>query len=273
MFGTIGAAFGTIDEQHAGQRLRRLAADAAGFGDPLRARHGPWRRTGPIIRSLFRFGLPTGVQGIAMNIGGVFLLRFIGSLEHSAAAQAAYRGRLHRALLADHVDVDRPDGRAGDDRRAEPGRRQSGSRRRRACTSRRASASRVAAVVGAVFLLIPGYLLAVFGMTDPLVLSHRPRSCCDISSVSGSLHHGCAELHRRPAGDRRHAQSALHLDHFADCDPARSLHDDRSDARLAPGDIWMAIVLGHVTRCVLSVARFRQQKWRTIAVDIEPARP
>ena len=43
-----------------------------------------------IIRSLFRFGLPTGVQGIAMNVGGVLLLRFIGSLEHSAAAQAAY---------------------------------------------------------------------------------------------------------------------------------------------------------------------------------------
>ena len=43
-----------------------------------------------IIRSLFRFGLPTGVQGIAMNIAGVMLLRFIGSLQQSAAAQAAF---------------------------------------------------------------------------------------------------------------------------------------------------------------------------------------
>src|SRR4029079_10340955 len=34
--------------------------------------------------------LPSGVQGIAMNVAGVLLLRFIGSLEHSAAAQAAY---------------------------------------------------------------------------------------------------------------------------------------------------------------------------------------
>src|SRR6266480_7691752 len=49
--------------------------------------HGPdWT----VIKSLFKFGLPTGIQGIAMNIGGVFLLRFIGSLQHSAAAQAAY---------------------------------------------------------------------------------------------------------------------------------------------------------------------------------------
>ena len=31
-----------------------------------------------IIRSLFRFGLPAGVQGVAMNVAGVLLLRFIG---------------------------------------------------------------------------------------------------------------------------------------------------------------------------------------------------
>ena len=43
-----------------------------------------------IIRELFRFGLPTGFQGVAMNVAGVFLLRFVGSLEHSAQAQAAY---------------------------------------------------------------------------------------------------------------------------------------------------------------------------------------
>jgi len=29
---------------------------------------------------------------------------------------------------------------------------------------------------------------------------------------------------------------------------------------LQPSDIWMAIVIGHVTRCTLSWIRFRQQK-------------
>src|SRR6476619_4001823 len=33
---------------------------------------------------------------------------------------------------------------------------------------------------------------------------------------------------------------------------------------LTAADIWTAIVLGHVTRCALSVLRFRQQKWRDI---------
>jgi Na+-driven multidrug efflux pump len=42
---------------------------------------------------------------------------------------------------------------------------------------------------------------------------------------------------------------------------------------LQPADIWLAIVLGQLTRAILSVTRIRQGKWRHIAVDIEPARP
>jgi Na+-driven multidrug efflux pump len=40
---------------------------------------------------------------------------------------------------------------------------------------------------------------------------------------------------------------------------------------LQPSDIWLAIVLGHMTRAVLSYLRFRQGKWRQIAVDIGPS--
>ena len=38
---------------------------------------------------------------------------------------------------------------------------------------------------------------------------------------------------------------------------------------LDPIDIWIAIFVGHLTRCVLSVVRFNQGKWRGIAVDIK----
>ena len=37
---------------------------------------------------------------------------------------------------------------------------------------------------------------------------------------------------------------------------------------LDPGDIWLAIVLGHMTRALLSVVRFRQGKWRHIEVRV-----
>jgi Na+-driven multidrug efflux pump len=36
---------------------------------------------------------------------------------------------------------------------------------------------------------------------------------------------------------------------------------------LDPIDIWLAIFAGHATRCVLSVVRFRQGKWRNIRVE------
>jgi MATE family, multidrug efflux pump len=42
---------------------------------------------------------------------------------------------------------------------------------------------------------------------------------------------------------------------------------------LQPADIWLAILLGHLTRAALSILRFRQGKWQQIAVDIRPARP
>jgi Na+-driven multidrug efflux pump len=42
----------------------------------------------------------------------------------------------------------------------------------------------------------------------------------------------------------------------------------RHFATLDPLDVWFAILLGHVTRCTLSVLRFRQGRWRQIEVGI-----
>jgi Na+-driven multidrug efflux pump len=40
---------------------------------------------------------------------------------------------------------------------------------------------------------------------------------------------------------------------------------------LKPIDIWIAILIGHATRCALSVLRFNQGRWRTIAVNVRRA--
>ncbi len=88
-FGAQGAALGTS--------IASTLASAAGIWLMMTgrvvvrfSRAMPLKPDWAIIRSLFRFGLPAGVQGVAMNIAGVLLLRFIGSLEYSAEAQAAY---------------------------------------------------------------------------------------------------------------------------------------------------------------------------------------
>jgi Na+-driven multidrug efflux pump len=41
----------------------------------------------------------------------------------------------------------------------------------------------------------------------------------------------------------------------------------KGTSTLDPIDIWLAILAGHATRCVLSVVRFRQGKWRAISVE------
>ena len=42
----------------------------------------------------------------------------------------------------------------------------------------------------------------------------------------------------------------------------------QSTGQLQASGIWLAIVLGHFTRCVLSAARFHQGRWKTIAVHV-----
>src|SRR5881409_2248683 len=167
--GTVGAALGTIASSTivAAWGIWRLFAP----GSVIHFHRG--MDTKPdftIIRSLFRFGLPTGVQGIAMNIAGVMLLRFIGSLQHSAAAQAAYAVGYTElfslitwtsvGLLGASATIAGQNLGAGNPERAAHG---------------VAVASRigllVAAVVGALFVFVPDYLLLLFGMREPLVTS------------------------------------------------------------------------------------------------------
>jgi putative MATE family efflux protein len=270
MFGTIGAAFGTVTSSTlvSAYGVWRLTRPASVIHFERGMDHGPdWT----VIKSLFKFGLPTGVQGIAMNIGGVFLLRFIGSLEHSAAAQAAFAVDYTElfslitwtstGLLGASATIAGQNLGAGNPDRAAEGVR---------VASQIGLAA--AAIVGAAFLLIPRYLLAAFGMTDPLVLSIG-RQLLGYLAVSG-LFITVALSYTGGLQGTGDTRSPLYISIISQIAIPLGLCTLIEASRpLAPGDIWMAIVLGHFTRCVLSVARFRQQKWRTIAVDIEPARP
>jgi putative MATE family efflux protein len=270
-FGTVGAALGTISSS------------------TLVSIYGIWRLTRPdsvihfergmahkpdltIIRSLFRFGLPTGVQGIAMNVGGVLLLRFVGSLEHSAAAQAAYAicytelfaliTWTSTGLMGAAATVAGQNLGAGHPDRALRGVH---------------VASRigfvVAAVIGLLFVAIPDVLLGrLFFVDDPEVLAIG-RELLLYLSVSGFFITTALSYTGglQGTGDTR---SPLYISIVSQVVIPLGLCTIFQMTRgLQPADIWMSIVLGHVTRATLSVLRFRQQKWRAIVVDIEPARP
>jgi len=270
MFGTLGAAFGTI-----------LSSTTVTI-------YGIWRITRPdsvihfekgmshapdftIIRSLFRFGLPTGVQGIAMNIGGVLMLRFIGSLEQSAAAQAAYAvGYTELFSLITWTSVGLMGASA-----TIAGQNLGANNPQRAIDGVKVAAQiglGVAVVIGAMFVLIPGPLLAIFGMTDPIVLSIG-RLLLLYLSVSG-LFITVALSYTGGLQGTGDTRSPLYISIISQviiplglCTLFQAMYG------LDPAHIWTAIVVGHATRATLSVVRFKQGKWRSIAVDIEPARP
>lgn len=43
-----------------------------------------------VIRAVARIGIPSGIHAVVLNIGGIWLYRYIGALADSSAAQAAY---------------------------------------------------------------------------------------------------------------------------------------------------------------------------------------
>jgi putative MATE family efflux protein len=268
-FGTAGAALGTVIAGF----LVSLVALYLLFADRLVValhRTMSWRPDWAIIRQLFRFGLPTGLQGVAMNLAGVFLLRFIGSLETSAEAQAAYAvayTELFSFITWTSVGLM---GSAA----AVAGQNLGAGRPERTARAVRVAAwigLGVAAFVGSLFLIVPRGLLALFGMQDPIVVGLGTQ-LLGYLSVSG-LFITVALTYTgglQGTGDTRSpfyisvvSQIVVPLGLCAVLQATRGL--------TAP-DIWLAIVLGHATRCTLSVLRFRQGKWRDIRVEIEPAR-
>ncbi|MBM4185926.1 MAG: MATE family efflux transporter [Gemmatimonadetes bacterium] len=263
--GTAGAAVGTV---LAGGILsvvafHRLVTGKWVVGFP---KHESWRPDWDVIRSLFRFGLPTGLQGVAMNVGGVLLLRYIGSLEQSAEAQAAYSvgyGQLFSLIIWTSVGLMGATG-------AVVGQNLGARHPERAIEAVSVSARvglMVAAVIGLLFLVIPRLLLEVFGMTDPTAVGLAVR-LLQVLAVSGFFI-SLALVYTgglQGAGDTK---SPFYISLLSQIlVPLGGLAVVATIRPLVPLDVWLAILLGHITRAALSITRFRQGRWRTIAVDI-----
>jgi len=224
-----------------------------------------WRPDWSIVRALFRFGLPAGVQGVAMNLAGVALLRFIGSLEYSAEAQAAYAvGYAELFSLITWTSVGLM-GAAG----AVAGQNLGAGHPDRTMRAVQIAAQiglGVAACVSAMFLLIPEQLLAIFGLKDPIVVD-LGKQLLRYLSVSGFFITVALTYTGglQGTGDTR---SPLYITLVSQVViPIGLCGTLQAMGRLESSGVWTAILLGHVTRCVLTVGRFRQAKWRTIVVE------
>jgi putative MATE family efflux protein len=267
-FGTAGSAMGTVIASWLVvlYALVKLWRGGWVISVPKGHAYAPdWK----IIRELFRFGLPSGVQGIAMNIGGVLLLGFIGSLAQSAPAQAAYAvvytqlfslvtwtsiGLMGAAaaVAGQNLGANHPD-------RAEKSVH---------IAARFALAG--AGFIGFFYLFLPEQLLAIFGMNEPAAVEIGVQ-LLKVLSVSGLLI-AVALTYTGGLQGTGDTKSPLYISIVSQVIvPLGICFVIQETGRLDPSDIWIAILVGHATRCALSILRFNQGKWREIAVDIGPA--
>jgi len=269
-FGTKGAAMGTVIS---GGLLSLVAFHRLFFSRRWVVhfhRGMSLRPDWSIIRQLFRFGIPTGIQGVAMNIGGVVMLRFVGSLELSGQAQAAYAvGYTQLFSLITWTSVGLLGASA-----AVAGQNLGAGHPDRAIHGVHVAAQiglGAAAIVGLLFLTMPQILFGVFGMEDPAVVSLgvellRYLSLSGLFITVALAYTGGLQ----GTGDTR---SPLYISIVSQIVvPIGICASIQAMRPLQPRDIWLAILLGHVTRSVLSMVRFRQGKWRNIEVDIELSR-
>lgn len=220
-----------------------------------------------IVKQLFRFGLPAGLQGIAMNVGGVFLLRFIGSLEHSAEAQAAYAVGYSElfsfitwtsvGLMGAAAAVAGQNLGAGKPERTELAVK---------------IASRlglgIAVMIGILFLTIPRFLLGLFGMTEPIVLGLGTDLLMWLSA--SGLFITVALTYTGGLTGTGDTKGPLYISIISQLViPLGMLSVLQLTRPLVASDVWLAILLGHMMRATLSVRRFKAGKWREIR--IEPA--
>jgi putative MATE family efflux protein len=264
-FGTAGSAMGTAIASWSVALYAMWKLWSGGWVVSFPRHHG-FRPDWGIIKSLFRFGLPTGIQGIAMNIGGVFMLAFIGSLAQSAAAQAAFAvsySQLFSLITWTSVGLM---GAAA----AVAGQNLGAGHPDRSDAAVHIAARfglTGAAVIGFFFLFFPRQLLAIFGMDEPTVVEIGVQ-LLRILSVSGLLI-AVALTYTGGLQGTGDTKSPLYISIISQIIvPLGICFVVQQTSTLDPIDIWVAILLGHATRCTLSVLRFNQGKWRHIAVDI-----
>ncbi|MCO6511397.1 MAG: MATE family efflux transporter [Aridibacter famidurans] len=266
-FGTMGAAMGTC----IASGIIGVYAIYSLWSDrwvvSIKQKSGNYAPDWKVIRKLFNFGLPAGIQGIAMNVGGVFLLAFVGSLAESAASQAAYAVSYTQLFsLITWTSVGLMGAAA-----AVAGQNLGADNPERAVAGVK-TASRFglmgAAFVGVFFFFFPQQLLAIFGMTEPVVVEIGVQ-LLRVLSVSGLLVTVALTYTGglQGTGDTR---SPLYISIISQIVvPLGICFVMQQTVGLEPIHIWLAILAGHATRAGLSVFKFNQEKWRHIKVDIE----
>lgn len=221
-----------------------------------------------VMKVVARIGLPTGTQGVLLNIGGVLLLRFLGSMDDSisASAQAAYTicyaqlfslvtwtsfGLRSAAgtLMGQNIGAGNP-------------------ARGKSAVSVAATFGGVwAAAVGLLYWFLPAQLLGLFGAVDgPIVpmgvsllrfLTFSGVVIAVTLALTGGL---------QGAGETKIPMYIAFLTQIVVLLGICWWFDWHGI--LTPERVWMSILISHLSRLALTWAVFRTEKWAHTEVEL-----
>jgi len=263
--GTVGAALGTV--------LAPTVAVVIALSLIVRRKmilHPPKKYTlipdFSVMRVVARIGLPTGVQGVLLNIGGVMLLWFIARLEYSAAAMAAYTicySQLFSVVTWTSFGL-RSASATVMGQNIGAGKHQRG---KRGVALAAGMGVAWAGFVGIVFWAIPGPLLGMFDATqEPTFgygvsllhfLAFSGLVLAPTLAFTGGLQ-GAGET-KAPMYIAFATQIVLLLAMCGGFYWTNTLTTDR---------IWLSILCAHTARLILTYAVFRTEAWTHTQVEL-----
>lgn len=220
-----------------------------------------------VLKAVVRLGLPSGIQAVLLNIGGVALLRYIGSLEESAEAQAAYTicyaqlfavvtwtGFGLRAACSTVMGQNMGAGKS--------------ERGKRAVYVGAGLGLLWAAAFGLLFWTLPNTLLGFFFIEDVLVLDiganllHFLTFSGLFVAVALAFTGGL-----QGAGDTKKPMYIAFVSQIVVLLGVCAVYE--SMGRLSTNAIWTAILVSHMSRFALSYIVFARGKWEGITVEID----
>ena len=220
-----------------------------------------------IMKRVATIGLPTGVQGVLLNLGGVLLIRFINQVDYASATLAAYTicySQLFsfitwpsfglRSACATVMGQNIGAGNHG--------------RGKHAVYLGALIGFSWAFVIGLAFWFIPVKLMGMFKVEDPIVLSYATSLLHFLAfsglvlapalAFTGALQ-GAGET-KKPMYIAFATQIVLLL--------GMCWYFNSKDM-LTPDRIWLSILTSHIARLALTYGVFRTAGWMHTKVEFE----
>ncbi len=220
-----------------------------------------------VMKTVVQIGIPTGIQGVLLNVGGVLLLRFIGTLPQSAAAQAAYvlcYSQLFAVVTWTSFGLRAAAGTlSGQNLGAEK------SERAARCVYTAAGFGFLwASVWASLYWVAPEFLLGLFSVSEGPVLEFG-RSLLKYLSFSGIALATALALTGglQGAGDTKSPMWIAFVSQIVILLGICQIYSMLN--MLTPNRVWMAILISHTIRLAFTGLAFRYGKWAEVKVELE----